>query len=101
METGAKIIMIEDTYEIHRNIITEHGTLTVEVIYASKKIFSLQMFQAQSSVQIFHFLTNFTTEATHLKIVAELSQYMDGENLVGELLFKLMRNKAIIDTCAK
>ena len=38
------------------------------------------------------------TEAAHLKIVVESSKYMDDETPVGELLFKLMMNKAIIDT---
>ena len=40
------------------------------------------------------------TEAAHLKIVAESDKYMEGETPVGELLFTLMIQKAVINTRA-
>ena len=40
------------------------------------------------------------TEAAHLKIVAESDKYMDNETLVGEFLFKLMMQNAVIYTRA-
>ena len=40
------------------------------------------------------------TEAAHLKIVAESNKCMDDETPVDELIFKLMMQKAVIDTRA-
>ena len=40
------------------------------------------------------------TEAAHLNIVAESDKYMEGDTPVGELLFKLMMHKAVVDTRA-
>ena len=56
------------------------------------------MHQSQNSVQLFHCLANFIIEAAHLNIVVKWRKYMDGVTPVGELLFKLIMNKDIIDT---
>ena len=53
--------------------------------------------QSQNSIQLLHCLTNSTTEATHLKIVAESDKYIDSETPVGKILFKLMMQKAVIN----
>ena len=99
MEKEANITMIEDANGIHRNLINECLTLTIEDIDASVQDFiGKETQQAQNSFQIFHCLTNSMTESAHLKIVAESSRYMDGETPVGEHLFKMMIMKAIIDT---
>ena len=101
MEAGANIIMIQDSGGTPRNLITEYGRLTVEDIEANMQNFiGQQTRQAQNSVQLFQCLTNSMTEAAHLKIVVESSKYMDDDTPVGELLFKLMMQKAIIDTRA-
>lgn len=39
------------------------------------------------------------TETVHLNIVAESSKHMDDKNPVVEILFKLIMQKSIIDTC--
>ena len=39
-------------------------------------------------------------ETAHLKIVAESDKYMENETLVGEFLFKLMMQNAVIYTRA-
>ena len=43
---------------------------------------------------------NSSTEAAHMKIVAESNNYMYNDTPVGELLFKLMMKKSTIDTRA-
>ena len=99
METGANIIMIADSTGTPRKKITEYGRLTVEDIEANIQKFTRQQTrQAQNSVQLFHCLNNSMTEAAQLKIVAESDKYMEGETPVGEILFKFMMKKAVIDT---
>ena len=101
MEAGEYIIMIPNSTGTPRSLITEYGRLTVENIEANVQHFiGNSSHQAQNSVQLFHFLTNSMTEAAHLKIVAESDKYMDNETLVGEFLFKLMMQNAVIYTRA-
>ena len=101
MEARANIIMINDSGGTPRNIITEHGRLTVDNIDANVQNFiGQQTRQAQNSVQLFHCLTKSMSEAEHLKIVAEPSKYMDDETPAGDILFKLMMQKSIIETRA-
>ena len=95
------IIMIEYFNGILRNIITEYGRLAVEDIKESVQNFiGCQTNQYQNLVQLFHCLANSMTESAQLNTLEESSYYMDGETSVGELLFKLMVNTAIIDTHA-
>ena len=56
--------------------------------------------QAHNSVQLFHYLTNSMTEATHLNIFTESDNYMDNETPVGEFMFKLMMKTSVINTKA-
>ena len=99
MEAGENIIMIPDSTRTPRNLITEYGRLVVENIEANIQNFIGKISrQAYNSVQIFHYLTNSMIESAHLKIVAESNNYMDDETQVGELLFKSMMQKAVIET---
>ena len=59
-----------------------------------------KIYQAQKSVQLFHYLTNSEKESSHVKVMAYSINYMDDDTPVVELLFKLMMQKAIIDTRA-
>ena len=49
---------------------------------------------------MYHYISYFVTEAAHLKIVTELQKYTVQVTPMGELLFKLMTQKAVIDTRA-
>ena len=99
METGANIIMIPDSNRTPRNLITEYGRLTVEEIGINiQKFIGQQKRQDQNYVQLFHYLTNSMTESAYLKIVAKSENYMDGETPVGEMLFKLKTQNAVINT---
>ena len=59
-----------------------------------------KIYQAQKSVQLFHYLTNSEKESSHVKVMAYSINYMDDDTPVVELLFKLMMQKNIIDTQA-
>ena len=101
METGANFIMISDSTGTPRKLKTEYGRLTVEDIETNIQHFiGKQTRQAQNSVQFFQCLTKSTTDSAHLKILVESDKYMDVEIPVGEILFKLMIQKAVIDTKA-
>ena len=56
--------------------------------------------QAHNSIQLFHGLKNSSTEAAHLKIVADSDKHMERETTVGELLLKLTMHKEVINTRA-
>ena len=91
--------MIADSNRTTRNLITEYGRLTVEDIETNiQQLIRQQTRQSQNSVQLFHCLTNYMTEAAHLKIVAELEKYMEGDTSVGVLLLKLIMQKTFIET---
>ena len=93
--------MIPDFTGTPRNLIPEYGRLTIENIEANMQNFIVyQISKAQKSVQLFHCLTNSMKEAAYLKIFSESNKYMDDDTPVGELIFKLMIQKAIIYTRA-
>ena len=56
--------------------------------------------QAQNNVQLYHCMLNSLTKAGKLKILAESQKYHTRESPCGPLLFKLLMQKAIIDTRA-
>ena len=99
MDTSLNIVMIEDANNNHRNIIAEYGRLTVKDIKTHGMNYIFQhTSQVQSSIQMYHCIYNYITEASHLNILAEVYEYKAQEIPVGKLLFKLMTQKAVIDT---
>eukprot|EP00957_Ditylum_brightwellii_P201562 15326237-Ditylum_brightwellii.AAC.1 len=56
--------------------------------------------QAQNSVQLYHCLKNSITDTAKLKILAETEKYIVTGYQLGKLLFKLLMQKAVIDTGA-
>ena len=93
------VIMIPNSTGTPRKLITEYGRITLEEIEANIQYFIVQLTRkSQNSVQLFHCLTNSMTEAAHLKVLTESDKCMDGETPVGDLLFKLMMQKSVIDT---
>jgi hypothetical protein len=103
--TGADIITIPDASGTNRNLIKEYGRLTFEEIrnhvdgYAANNTR-----QAQNNFQMYHCIMNSLTDEGQQKILAEQSKYHTGEGNdsrpSGPLLFKLLMQKAIIDTRA-
>ena len=99
MEAGANIIMIHDSTRTPKNPIKEYGRITVGDIEANIQHFvGQQTRQAHNSLQLLHCLKNSMTESAHLNNVAESGKYTDNEMSVGELLLKLMLQKAVINT---
>ncbi len=56
--------------------------------------------QAQTSMQLNHCIKNSITDETHIKIVAKQKEYIKHGAELCELLFKLLMQKGIIDTCS-
>jgi len=105
--TEADVIMINDssTPAIQRNIITEYGRLTVaEITAAVQGWITEESRRAQNNMQMFTCIMASLTKEGRIKILAEQDKYHVGEGTnrraCAALLFKLLMQKAIIDTRA-
>ena len=100
---GANVIMINDssTPAVARNIITEYGLLTVNDIttYVTPWIGN-DTRQAQNNFQMYTCIMASLTKDGRTKILAEQSKYHIGQRPCATLLFKLLMQKAVIDTRA-
>ena len=82
-----------------RNIIYEYGRLTIEDIKNHAMTYIGQKTRkAQNYFQMYHCISNSITESAHLNIVAELYKYTLQGTHVGEILFKLLIQKVVIET---
>ena len=106
--TGANVIDVPETDDPGaptRNVITEYGQLSVERIRAYCTTYIHQNTrQAQNNIQMYHCISSSLTKEGRIKILAEQDKYHIGEGdnrkPCGPLLFKLLMQKAIIDTRA-
>eukprot|EP00957_Ditylum_brightwellii_P146753 11172465-Ditylum_brightwellii.AAC.1 len=98
---GGDMINIPDTNRVNRNLITTYVRLTKENIMTFVTAYQGgQIRQAQNFVQLFHCIKNSLPKTATLKILAESQSYTIGGNPVGELLFKLLTSKEVMDTRA-
>eukprot|EP00957_Ditylum_brightwellii_P014240 1072152-Ditylum_brightwellii.AAC.1 len=98
---GGDVINIPDTNGFNRNFITAYRRLTKENIIAFATAYQGgQMRRAQNYVQLFGCIKNLLSKIAKLKILAETQSYTIGGNPDGELLFKFLMTKAIMDTRA-
>ena len=83
--------MIPDSNRTLCNLITNYGQLT---------LIQQQNCRAQNSVQMFKCISKSITENAHLNIIAEMDTYTRHSAEAGLILFKLLTQKAIVDTCS-
>ena len=97
----ADIINIPDDGNVSRNLLTEYGRLTINNIktYGSNYI-NTQSRQAQNDMQMYHCIKNSLTDAAEKSILSERDKYHNHNQPSGPLLYKLLMQKAIIDTIA-
>ena len=95
------ILSIPDSNGTIRNLITNYGQLTLENVQAHVDMYIQQQnHHAQNSVQMFKCISSSITEAAHLKIIMETETYTRHGAEAGPILFKLLMQKAIVDTCS-
>ena len=100
-EGAADILTIPDADGNNRNLIANYGQLTPEDIRAHVATYiAAQGRRAQNAVQMYHCIMESLTEEGKNKVLAETSKYTVQNELVGPLLFKLLIQKAIVDTRA-
>jgi hypothetical protein len=80
-------------------LITHYGQLTLQDVQNHVDAYiQLQTRQAQNAVQMFKCISNSLTEDARLKIVAETEVYTRHSAEAGPILFKLLTQKAVVDT---
>ena len=82
------------------NLFTEYGQITTADITANATYMGMQNRAAQNDAQMYHCIKNSLTPEAERKILAERESYHINNVPSGPLLFKLMMQKAIIDTWA-
>ena len=82
------------------NLFTGYGRLTTEQITIDSTYIGNQDRQAQNNAQLYHCIKNSLTAEAERKILAERDLYHINGQPSGPLLFKLLMQKAIIDTWA-
>ena len=82
------------------NIFTGYGQVTTQDIRAHSAYLGNQDRRAQNDAQLYHCIKNSLTPEAERKILAEREQYHINGIPSGLLLFKLLMQKAIIDTWA-
>ena len=93
------ILMIPDKNRVNCNLITNYGQLTLQKVQVHVDTYIQQQNRhAQNSVQMFKCISNSIMEDAHLKIIMETETYMRHGTEAGPILFKLLMQKAIIDT---
>jgi hypothetical protein len=105
---GGNILNIPDSTNTNRNLIKKYGQLTTDNIltHAQGYIFAENR-ASQNNMQMYNCITNSLSKAGHLKILAEQDKYYvedpnnaNNKRPSGPLLFKLLMQKAVIDTRA-
>ena len=100
-EGAADILTIPDTDGVDRQLITNYGQLTPQNITDHVQTYiAAQDRRSQNAVQMYHCIMSSLTEAGKNKVLAEADKYTVNNELVGPLLFKLVVQKAIVDTRA-
>jgi hypothetical protein len=98
---GANVIDIPDAHGNNHDLINEYGQLTDEQIRNHCATYiANDTRQAQNNAQLYHCIQNTLTKEGQLKILAERDKYHINHVPCGPLLFKLLMQKAIIDTRA-
>lgn len=98
---GGNILSIPDSQGVDRDLITQYGQLTPDDIVAHVATYiNAQGRAAQNAVQMHHCIMNSLSSEGNLKIVSEMERYFVNQVPVGPLLFKLLMQKAIVDTRA-
>lgn len=102
---GSDVLTIPDGNGNQYNIINEYGRLSFEEIRNHVSTYAAtESRQAQNNNQMYHCIMNSLTKDGQAKILAEQSKYHTGEGNnrrpSGPLLFKLLMQKAVIDTRA-
>jgi len=93
------ILTIPDSNGIQRNLITNYGQLTLQDVQNHVDSYiQLQTRKAQNAVQMFKCISSSLTEDARLKIVAETDVYTRNGAEAGPILFKLLTQKAVVDT---
>ena len=82
------------------NIFTGYGQVTAQDIIANSTHLGNEDRRAQNNAQLYHCIKNSLTPEAERKILAERSQYHINGIPSGPLHFKLLMQKAIIDTWA-
>ena len=82
------------------NLLTEYGRITTDDITANATYMGMQNRLAQNDAQMYHCIKNSLTPEAERKILAERESYHINNVPSGPLLFKLLMQKAIIDTWA-
>lgn len=102
---GSNVINIPDSNQQNRNLIEEYGRLTTDEIRAHAETYvALETRQSQNNMQLYYCISSSLSKEGQLKILAEQSKYHVGagndRRPSGALLFKLLMQKAVIDTRA-
>lgn len=102
---GADVLTIPDTNGTNFNIINEYGRLSFEEIRNHVSTYAAaESRQAQNNNQMYHCIMNSLTKDGQTKILSEQDKYHTGQGNdrrpSGPLLFKLLMQKAVIDTRA-
>ena len=100
-EGQGNIMSIPDSNNVTRNLIREYGRLTLDNIRTFVTTYiGQQNRRAQNDYQLYMCLANSLTESGKLKVLAETDQYTINGTPSGSLFFKLLMQKAIVDTRA-
>ena len=93
------ILSIPDSNGTIHNLITNYGQLTLKNVQAHVDTYIQQQnCHAQNSIQMFKCISSSITEAAPLEIITETETYTRHGAEAGPILFKLLMQKAIIDT---
>ena len=94
-------MLIEEANRNPWNLIEYYRRLSAEEIKTHDMTYiGQQTSQAQNSVQVYHCIYNYIKESAHLNIVSKTHKYTMKVTTVGELMFKLLMQKAVIYTSA-
>ena len=102
------IISVPDAQGNNRNLLTEYGRLTLEDIRTFVSTYSVaaagqpapQNRCRQNDYQLYVFLSDSLSKEGQLKLLAETDSYSINGNPSGSLFYKLLMQKAIVDTRA-
>lgn len=106
---NGNIISIPDVNGNNRNLIQEYGRLTMEEIRTYVQTYSApaaagaaapENRRRQNDYQFYVFLSDSLGQEGQLKVLAEAESYTIGNTPSGSLFFKLLMQKAIVDTRA-
>jgi hypothetical protein len=109
-DTGdGDILTIPDANQVNHNLISEYGSLTFAEIEAYVRSYvtatqpgqpAPQNRRRQNDYQLFVCISTSLTDSGIIKLLAERNRYTIGTHESGSLFFKLLMQKAIVDTRA-